>query len=52
MLSADKSLPKGERKRAQLIKAEQLPLVPAWILLFDKLDNCERFKKDPVGKTH
>ena len=28
-----------------------MDLIPSWILIFDKYDNCARFKKDPVGKT-
>ena len=28
-----------------------MDLVPTWILIFDKYDNCVRFQKNPVGKT-
>lgn len=28
-----------------------MELIPAWILVFDKLDNCRRFKNNGVGKT-
>ena len=28
-----------------------MDLIPSWILIFDKYDNCARFKKDPVGKS-
>ena len=28
-----------------------MDLVPSWILLFDKYDNCVRFQNNPVGKT-
>lgn len=50
-LTSDKTLNKGEQKRAQIVKAEKLDLVPSWILLFDKYDNCRRFKQNSVGKS-
>jgi hypothetical protein len=28
-----------------------MDLIPSWILLFDKYDNCKRFQQNPVGKT-
>lgn len=30
---------------------EILDLVPSWIRVFDKYDNCRRFKKNPVGNS-
>lgn len=35
----------------QIEKAEKMSLVPSWILLFDKYDNCRRFKANPCGKS-
>lgn len=26
-------------------------MIPSWILVFDKLDNCRRFKNNPCGKS-
>jgi hypothetical protein len=28
-----------------------MDLVPSWILIFDKYDNCFRFKQNPCGKS-
>lgn len=30
---------------------EIMDLVPSWIRVFDKYDNCRRFKKNPVGNS-
>jgi hypothetical protein len=51
ILTSDKTLNKGQQKRAQITKVDQMDLVPAWIILFDKYDNCRRFKINPVGKS-
>lgn len=51
LLTSDKTLNKGEQKRAQITKVDKLELVPSWILLFDKYDNCRRFKNNSVGKS-
>ena len=29
-----------------------LDLVPTYIKIFDKYDNCKRFLRNPVGKSH
>lgn len=50
-LTSDDSLTKGEKKRDQIIKMNTLELIPSWIRIFDKYDNCSRFLKDPVGKS-
>lgn len=50
LLTPDPALPKGERKKYQVTRAPNMPLVPSWILLFDKMDNCKRFKKDSIDK--
>ncbi len=44
ILTSDKTLNKGQQKRAQITKVDKMDLVPAWIILFDKYDNCRRFK--------
>jgi hypothetical protein len=51
LLTSDKTLNKGEQKRAQITKVDKMDLVPAWIILFDKYDNCRRFKINGVGKS-
>jgi hypothetical protein len=51
VLTSNKAEGKGEQKRQQLIKIETMELIPSWILVFDKLDNCRRFKKNPCGKS-
>ncbi len=28
-----------------------MDLLPSWILIFDKYDNCRRFKLNPCGKS-
>jgi hypothetical protein len=28
-----------------------MDLIPSWILVYDKLDNCKRFKNNPCGKS-
>ena len=28
-----------------------MELIPSWILIFDKFDNCRRFKNNPCGKS-
>ena len=28
-----------------------MDLIPSWILVFDKLDNCKRFKVNGCGKS-
>ncbi len=50
-LSSDEFTSKGEQKRSQILKMEKMELIPSWIRIFDKYDNCRRFLKDPVGKT-
>ena len=51
VLTSDKTLNKGQQKKAQITKVDKMDLVPSWIILFDKYDNCRRFKNNPVGKT-
>jgi hypothetical protein len=43
-LTSNKTLTKGEQKREQLKRITKMDLTPSWILLFDKYDNCRRFK--------
>lgn len=50
-LTSDDSLTKGEKKRDQILKMEVLELIPCWIRIFDKYDNCRRFRKNSVGKS-
>ncbi len=50
-LTSDKTLSKGEQKRQQVLRSEKMDLIPSWIIVFDKFDNCQRFKKNPCGKT-
>jgi hypothetical protein len=49
-LTSDESLSKGEKKRGQILKMDELELIPCWIRIFDKYDNCRRFRNNPVGK--
>ena len=49
-LTSDESLSKGEKKKDQIIKMDVLELIPCWIRIFDKYDNCRRFRNNPVGK--
>ena len=35
----------------QIQKMEKMDLVPCWIRIFDKYDNCRRFKQNPVGNS-
>lgn len=51
ILTSDKTLSKGEQKFRQIEKTEKMELVPSWILIFDKYDNCRRFKANPCGKS-
>lgn len=48
-LTSDESLSKGQKKANQLKKMNDLDLIPCWIRIFDKYDNCRRFKANPVG---
>lgn len=50
-LTSDETLSKGEKKKDGLKKMESMDLIPCWIRIFDKYDNCRRFRKNPVGKT-
>ena len=50
-LTSDQSLTKGEKKRDQILKMEVLELIPCWIRIFDKYDNCRRFRTNAVGKS-
>lgn len=50
-LTSDESLSKGEKKNDQITKMEILELIPCWIRIFDKYDNCRRFKANSVGKS-
>lgn len=50
-LTSDKTLKKGDQKGEQLKKIQKLDLVPTWVLLFDKYDNCRRFKANGCGKS-
>lgn len=50
-LTSNKTLSKGEQKRQQLIRIEKMEMIPSWILIFDKMDNCRRFKNNPCGKS-
>ena len=50
-LTSNKTLTKGQQKQEQLQKAAALELIPTWILLFDKYDNCKRFKQNACGKS-
>jgi hypothetical protein len=49
-LTSDESLSKGEKKRDQILKMDVLDLIPCWIRIFDKYDNCKRFRQNSVGK--
>jgi hypothetical protein len=51
ILTSDKTLSKGQQKLAQIEKVEKMSLVPTWILIFDKYDNCRRFKINGCGKS-
>lgn len=33
------------------MKMEEMELVPSWIRVFDKYDNCRRFLENPVGRS-
>ena len=50
-LSKDRTLPKGQQKKEHVDRMHLLDLVPTYIKIFDKYDNCRRFLKNPVGKT-
>jgi hypothetical protein len=50
-LTSDESLSKGEKKQDQITKMNVLELIPCWIRIFDKYDNCRRFRSNPVGKS-
>ena len=50
-LTSEEWLSKGEKKADQIKKMETLDLIPCWIRIFDKYDNCRRFKKNAVGKS-
>jgi len=49
-LTSDESLSSGDKKRDQILKMEKMDIVPTWIRIFDKYDNCRRFKQDPADK--
>lgn len=50
-LSKDRTLSKGERKREQVERMDKLDLVPSYIKIFDKYDNCRRFLNNGCGKS-
>jgi hypothetical protein len=50
-LSKDRTLPKGEQKREHVERMHTLDLVPSYIKIFDKYDNCKRFLNNSVGKS-
>ena len=50
-LTSDESLSKGEKKANQIKKMEVLDLIPCWIRIFDKYDNCRRFKENPLDNS-
>ncbi len=50
-LSADGTLPKGEQKRQQLNKMQKMDMIPSYIVIFDKYDNCRRFTENSCGKS-
>ena len=50
-LTSEEWKSKGEKKEDQIKKMEILDLIPSWIRVFDKYDNCRRFKADPVGNS-
>jgi len=50
-LTSKEWLSKGEKKQDQINKMEILDLIPCWIRIFDKFDNCRRFRSNPVGKS-
>ena len=50
-LSKDRTLPKGQQKKEHVERMHKLDIVPTYIKIFDKYDNCRRFLKNPVGKT-
>lgn len=50
-LTSDESLSKGQKKKQQILKMDQLELIPCWIRIFDKYDNCRRFRSNSVGNT-
>ena len=50
-LTSDDSESKGKKKRDQVQKMYKLDVIPCWIRIFDKYDNCRRFRIDPVGKS-
>lgn len=50
-LTSEEWKSKGEKKEDQIKKMEILDLIPCWIRVFDKYDNCRRFKKNPVGNS-
>lgn len=50
-LSKDRTLPKGRQKKEHVERMSKLDLVPTYIKIFDKYDNCRRFMRNTVGKT-
>jgi hypothetical protein len=50
-LSKDRTLPKGQQKKEQVERMSVLDIVPSYIKIFDKYDNCRRFLKNGVGKS-
>jgi len=49
-LTSDEWLSSGEKKKDQILRMEKMDIVPTWIRIFDKYDNCRRFKQNPAGK--
>ena len=50
-LTSDETLSKGMKKAQQIEKMEVMDLVPCWIRIFDKYDNCRRFKLNPLDNS-
>jgi hypothetical protein len=50
-LSKDRTLAKGLQKKEQVDRMDSLDIVPSYIKIFDKYDNCRRFLKNGVGKS-
>lgn len=50
-LSKDRTIPKGMQKKEQVDRMAALDIVPTYIKIFDKYDNCRRFLKNGVGKS-
>jgi hypothetical protein len=50
-LSKDRTIPKGLQKKEQVDRMDSLDIVPSYIKVFDKFDNCRRFLKNGVGKS-